>query len=135
MNGTDNAYLLVTNIFIYYFNGEVLLTPLFEEILAGTATGYYCPISWVELLCYPELTEDEANQIRDFLRQLQRVDLTESILDAAAQIRRDYRVALADAVIAACALATSSTLVTRNSTDFIRIHGLTLSNPFEANSP
>ncbi|MDX2231776.1 MAG: type II toxin-antitoxin system VapC family toxin [Leptolyngbyaceae cyanobacterium bins.349] len=109
--------------------------PLFEEILAETATGYYCPISWVELLCYPALTEAEANQIRDFLRQLQRVDLTESILDAAAQIRRDYRVALADAMIAACALATASTLVTRNSTDFSRINGLTLSNPFESNAP
>ncbi len=135
MNGTDNAYLLDTNIFIYYFNGEVLLIPLFEEILADTATGYYCPISWVELLCYPALTADEATQIRDFLRQLQRVELTELILDTAAQIRRDHRVALADAVIAACALATASTLVTRNTADFTQINGLTLSNPFRISSP
>ncbi len=37
------------------------MQPIFEEIQAGDAVGFYCPISWVELLCYPDLTEAEAN--------------------------------------------------------------------------
>jgi predicted nucleic acid-binding protein len=58
----------------------------------------------VELLCYPALTEEQANEMREFLRLLKCVSLTESVLDSAVQIRRDYRLKLGDGVIAACAL-------------------------------
>ena len=130
MNGTDSRYLLDTNIFIYYFNGDPVVQPIVEDILSGNISGFYCPVSWVELLCYPALTEEEAEQIRAFLRSLTCVALAESILDQAAQIRRDYRTALPDALIAACALAMTSTLVTRNIQDFQQIHGLSIVNPF-----
>lgn len=132
MNGTDSRYLLDTNIFIYYFNGDLVVQPIVEDILAGNSSGFYCPVSWIELLCYPALTEEEAAQIRAFLRSLTCVALTESILDQAAQIRRDYRTALPDALIAACALAMTSTLVTRNIQDFQQIHGLSVVNPFNS---
>lgn len=70
MSGTDSRYLLDTNIFIYYFNGDPAVQPLFTEILTEGVDVFYCPMSWVELLCYPALTEAEANQIRGFLRSL-----------------------------------------------------------------
>jgi predicted nucleic acid-binding protein len=127
----NNIYLLDTNILIYYFNDDPVVQPIFEEIQAGDAVGFYCPISWVELLCYPDLSEAEANLIREFLRTLSCVSLTESILDRAAQIRRNYRVRLADALIAACALVEGCTLVTRNVEDFRRVDGLNIVNPFE----
>ncbi len=104
---------------------------LVDEIRAGDAVGFYCPITWVELLCYPGLSEIEANQIRQFLRELTYVPLTEAVLDHAAQIRRDYRLMLADALIAACALGEGCTLVTRNIDDFRRIDGLDILNPFD----
>ncbi len=85
----------------------------------------------MELLCYPDLTEAEANLMREFLRTLRCVSLTESVLDCAAEIRRNYRVRLADALIAACALAEGCTLVTRNVGDFRRVDGLNILNPFE----
>lgn len=128
----NNIYLLDTNILIYYFNDDPAVQPIFEEIQAGDAVGFYCPISWVELLCYPDLTEAEANLMREFLRTLSCVLLMESVLDRAAEIRRNYRVRLADALIAACALAEGCTLVTRNVDDFRRIDGLSILNPFEA---
>jgi predicted nucleic acid-binding protein len=130
MNGTDNRYLLDTNIFIYYFNGELVVQSIVEDILASNAMGFYCPVTWVELLCYPALTEAEADQFRAFLRSLTCVALTESVLDQAAQIRRDYRVALPDALIAACATEVASTLVTRNIQDFQQIRGLSVIDPF-----
>ncbi|PSB24535.1 type II toxin-antitoxin system VapC family toxin [Stenomitos frigidus] len=130
MNGTDRRYLLDTNIFIYYFNGDPVVQPVVEDILTGKAAGFYCPVSWVELLCYPALTEAEAEQIRAFLRSLTCIALTESILDRTAQIRRADRTALPDALIAACALETTSTLVTRNTQDFQQINGLSIVNPF-----
>lgn len=84
----------------------------------------------MELLCYPELTEQQANEMREFLRLLNCGSLTESVLDCAAQIRRDYRLKLADAVIAACALVGGCVLITRNTDDFKRVDGLSILNPF-----
>jgi hypothetical protein len=84
----------------------------------------------VTFLCYPALTAEEAQRIRHFLKRFERVELTENILDKAAQIRMDYRTALPDAVIAACANIMESILVTRNENDFNRIAGLTVFNPF-----
>ncbi len=49
---------------IYYFNGELAVRAIVDEIRSGDALGFYCPITWVELLCYPGLSEIEANQIR-----------------------------------------------------------------------
>ncbi len=125
----SKKYLLDTNILIYYFNGNLAVKPVFDEIKNSVAQGFYCPISWIELLCYSALTEDEANLMRDFLRQINRVSLTKSILDFATKIRRD-RVKLADALIAACALVQGYILVTRNVDDFKRIDGLSILNPF-----
>jgi predicted nucleic acid-binding protein len=126
-----NRYLLDTNVLIYYFNGEISVQDIFNQILAEDAGGFYSPITWVELLCYPGLTETEANLMREFLQTLTSVSLTESVLDSAAKIRRSYRLKLADALIAACALIGECTLVTRNVDDFKRISELSIFNPFE----
>ena len=123
-------YLLDTNIFIYYFNGEAILKPVFADIIADKATGYYCPLTWVELLCYASLSEEEANKMRVFLRKLTSVALTEAVLNRAAEIRRDYRLKLPDALIAACGMQEDCTLVTRNIQDFRKVVGLTVWDPF-----
>jgi len=124
-------YLLDTNILIYYFNGNSVVLPIFDEIQAGSAVGYYCPITWVELLCYTGLTDEQRHEIRTFLRKLSCISLTDSVLDSAAEIRCNYRIGLADALIAACALVENCTLVTRNVEDFRRIAHLTILNPFD----
>jgi len=126
----SNQYLIDTNILIYYFNGELVVKPIIDEIITGNVGGWYCPISWIELLCYPSLTEEQADEMREFLKLLNSVSLTESVLDSAAKIRRDYRLKLPDGLIAACALVNDYVLVTRNVNDFKRIHGLSIFNPF-----
>ncbi|MFO7032427.1 VapC toxin family PIN domain ribonuclease [Limnospira fusiformis CCALA 023] len=126
-----NKYLLDTNILIYYFNNQPEVQDVFEEIDIRQAEGFYCQITWIELLFYPGLTEEQANEMREFLRLINCVSLTEAVLDTAATIRRTYRLKLADGVIAACALVTGCILVTRNVDDFKRIDGLSLWNPFD----
>ncbi|MFY7805410.1 MAG: PIN domain-containing protein [Limnoraphis robusta] len=54
-----------------------------------------------------------------------------SAIDSAAKIRQNYRLKLADGIIAACALVTGCILVTRNVDDFKRVDGLSLWNPFD----
>lgn len=126
----SSPYLLDTNILIYYFNGVLVVRPLCEAIKAGDILGCYSPIS-LELLCYPTLTEEQANEMREFLRELTCVSLTEAVLERAAEIRRNYRLKLPDAIIAACAWVRRCTLVTRNVADFRRIDGLSVLNPFD----
>ena len=77
------------------------------------------------------MTEEQANELREFLRLIKCVSLTDSVLDRAAQIRRDYRLKLGDGVIAACALVEGCVLVTRNAKNFKRVEGLTILNPFD----
>ena len=127
----NHKYLLDTNILIYYFNNQPEVQDVFEAIETTDATAFYYPISWVELLCYPELTEEQAQEMRGFLRIINCVPLTEMVLDSAAQIRKNYRLKLADGIIAACALVAECILVTRNVNDFKRIDGLALLNPFD----
>ncbi|MEY3868460.1 MAG: hypothetical protein RLZZ338_2351 [Cyanobacteriota bacterium] len=69
----SNQYLIDTNILIYYFNGEPVVKPIIDEILTGKVGGWYCPISWIELLCYPSLTEEQGNEMREFLKLLNSV--------------------------------------------------------------
>ena len=130
MSGTVETYLLDTNIFIYFFNGEVAVRGLFDKLFSGEIAGAYCPLTWVELLCYPGVTEEEAAAIRELLQSLALVELTQEILDRAAQIRQAHRTPLPDALIGACAMERGYTLVTRNIKDFSSIEGLVIANPF-----
>lgn len=126
----QTKYLLDTNILIYYFNNQPEVQDIFDQIDNTEAEAFYCPLTWVELLCYPGLTEEQANEMREFLRLINCVSLSELILDSAAQIRQNYHLKLADAIIGACSLVKGYTLVTRNINDFKRIDGLALLNPF-----
>jgi predicted nucleic acid-binding protein len=57
--------------------------------------------------------------------------LDEEIVEKTIEVRRMNRIKLPDAVIAATALINDFTLITRDSKDFNKIHGLKLVNPFE----
>ncbi len=54
------------------------------------------------------------------------VNLDFALAELAAEMRRKYRVKLIDAIVAATALTTNATLVTKNTRDFKRISGLQL---------
>jgi predicted nucleic acid-binding protein len=57
--------------------------------------------------------------------------LEESIAEKAIQLKRDMKIKLADAVIAATAILNNLKLATRNVVDFRMIKGLEVNNPFE----
>ncbi len=59
--------------------------------------------------------------MREFLRLINCISLTEAVLDTAATVKKNHRLKLADAIIAACALVAGCILVTRNIDDFCYI--------------
>ena len=65
MNG--NNILLDTNAIIYFLSGKFLLDSEYNV--------YTSIISEIELLCYPKITSEEENIIKDFLKSIDIINL------------------------------------------------------------
>src|SRR3989338_6418149 len=87
-------------------------------------------ISWdvsndeLELLSSSLLTSQDIAEIDMLLASVSIVPLDSQIARIGAKLRREYRLKTPDSIVAATALFTNSTLLTRNIKDFKRISGL-----------
>lgn len=86
----------------------------------GDDPAYSC-VSRAELYSWAEADED---RIDAFLDPFEEVIVDREIAQQAGRIRRDSRIKLPDALIAAAALLTRRQLVTRNAKDFRKVRGL-----------
>jgi hypothetical protein len=87
-------------------------------------------ISYVEVLGYHRLSEQERQYFEEFFAAASMLDVSKAVLEHAVKLRQLRKITLGDALIAGTALAHSLTLVTRNTKDFNWIPGLSLLNPF-----
>jgi predicted nucleic acid-binding protein len=90
-------------------------------------------VSYVEVLGYHQLTQEEREYFEEFFAAAQILELSQPVLDRAVQLRQSRRMTLGDALIAATALVHNLTLVTRNDEDFEWIEDLDILNPFDEN--
>jgi predicted nucleic acid-binding protein len=74
-------------------------------------------------------TEKGYEKAKEFISFSKVIYLTKKIADRSIDIRREYRIKLPDAVIAATAASKNLTLVTRNEDDFKDIKYLEIYNP------
>jgi len=116
MNG--NSIVADTSLLINFFNGVDLAREILEDRTIWIAT-----ITEIELLCYPDLTTKEETLITSFLDHCIRQDLTRTVTDKAIAIRKEYRLKVPDAIIAATALVSDLPLVTMDS-DFNNVSTL-----------
>lgn len=115
-------FVLDTNVLIYYANGERVAIEFFER---HEREVFYLPtLAVVEFLSYPLLAAEAVAKFKQFASQTILLNLNFAIAELAAELRRIYRMKLADAVIAASALISGSALVTRNIRDFKKVKGL-----------
>jgi predicted nucleic acid-binding protein len=124
-------YLYDTNIFIDYLAEEPAILPFFSESFLSQNEVIISSIVRIELLSFPELSNEEEAVISDLLMQFERVPLLPQIEDRTIQLRRHHHIKLPDALIAATALHCSACVMTRNVDDFKRVPELTLYNPLE----
>ena len=89
-------------------------------------------ISYVEVLGYHRLTEQERQHFGAFFAAAPILALSQAVLEQAVKLRQLKKITLGDALVAGTALAHNLTLVTRNAKDFDWISGLSVLNPFEA---
>ena len=117
-------YTLATSAVIYYLSGESKAAALIAGVLANQGILYVPTVVRLELLSKSDITKDEYTTIASFLTECRQVHLDDSIADIAADVRRLYKIKTPDSIIAATALFTGSTLLTRNVRDFKRVTDL-----------
>lgn len=125
------GYLVDSNILIdyaaerFYDNQLKALDIIFDESLKISV------ITKIEVLGYNGIVEDIDTQIHQFIASADILNLTDTIVDKTIGLRKQIKIKLPDAIIAATALASDLTLITNNTSDFKRVSGLKLFNPHE----
>jgi predicted nucleic acid-binding protein len=119
--------LIDSNIIIYAAKPEH--KPL--RTFIAEHTPLVSAISYVEVLGYHKLTDQERRHFESFFAAASVLAISQSILDQAVKLRQLRKMSLADALIAATALVYQLTLVTRNTKDFDWVPNLHILNPFE----
>src|SRR5690349_15947680 len=122
--------LLDSNIIIYAAQPEHTALRMFIAEHAPAVSA----ISYVEVLGYHKLNEQERSLLEGFFAVAPLIALSHPVLEQAVKLRQLRKMTLGDALIAGTALAYQLTLVTRNTADFTWIAGLKLLNPFEQSS-
>jgi predicted nucleic acid-binding protein len=120
------VYTLDTNAIIYYLKSEATAVSVLEPVFAQDIALYVSAITELELFSSPALTDEDISAISQLLTSVVIIPVDSRLARFAGYLRREYRVKTADSAIAATALLTHTTLVTRNAQDFQRIPTLSL---------
>lgn len=105
MNGKE--ILIDTNIVLYLLKGNDTL----EEILQGKEP-YLSFITELELMGFQDISIKEEKQINELLNDCLVVSLNNNIKKEYIELRKKYRLKLADAIIAATAITLNIPLIT-----------------------
>lgn len=120
-----------TNIVVYYLNqvGGDDFRRRFDEIVEKGAV--ISVITRIEVLSWPGYADvSPAMAVAEALLSILREEpLTDPIIQAAIVLRRNYRIKVPDAIVAATAKVLDLPLMTNNTEDFRRVAGLKLLDP------
>lgn len=107
MELTQPLILLDTNVVLYFLGGR-LVNPL--------PSGQYLisVITEIELLSYPSLSLEEERQIINFLNKITIIGIDNNIKNLTIAFRKQYKLKLPDAIIAAIAKSLNAILFTNN---------------------
>lgn len=114
------AYLIDTNIIIYYFNG-LTNDEAIHSILADSFN--ISIITKIEFLGWSEFASNLENHAsaREFMSYATVLNLNESIVEQTILLRQRFKTKTPDAIIAATALVNGLTVATNNTLDFSRL--------------
>ncbi|MFZ2124670.1 MAG: type II toxin-antitoxin system VapC family toxin [Rhodoferax sp.] len=125
-------FLIDTNILIYALAGNVAAPVLARIDNAIADRARYSVITRMELLGWSGHTAITRHETESLPAQLNQVNFTPALVATVIDIRSTISIKLPDAIIAASALTQNLPLMTRNATDFSRIIGLMVIDPFAA---
>jgi len=119
-------YLIDTNVLIDAQVGR--LTKKGLNFLAETINDNFLIsfITLIEYLGYKDITQSS----EEFILMADVIKIDELIIQNCINLRRNYKIRIPDAIIAATAITQNLILVTNNEKDFITIKGLVVLNPY-----
>lgn len=117
-------YTLDTNTVIYYMDGDASVVEMVDSMFSTMSPIYISTMTALELLSLSTLQHDDFLRIRRIMNTMVVIPVDLRIAQIAGSIRRQIKIYAADAAIAATALMTKTTLVTRNTRDFERVPNL-----------
>ncbi|MGZ3778083.1 MAG: type II toxin-antitoxin system VapC family toxin [Mucilaginibacter sp.] len=123
--GTE--YLIDTNTIIDYLENKLPENAL--SIIDGSVVNLSV-ISRIELLVWPKATQQQLDILNNFIQTSRVFLLSEEIILRTIAIRREFRLKLPDAIIAATALVNNLSLLTHNTKDFEKINELIITDPY-----
>ena len=122
-------YLIDTNAIIDYLGNKISSNGMQFMNTVINAVPNISVITKIEVLGF-NTTINEYQLLTDFMDDANVIELSKEVADICIDLRKKYKSKLPDAIIAATALATKATLITRNTSDFKNIKGLNLLDPY-----
>ncbi len=123
-------YLLDTNIVIYYLEATLPQKAMRFVRKIVNEQPILSVINKIELLGFNAPIKEEQAFTELFVQEAKIIDLDKEIVEQTIIIRKQNRIELPDAIIAATAIVYNLTLLTRNTTDFAKIANLQLIDPY-----
>ncbi len=126
----EQRFLIDTNIAIYFLAGVLPPQSLPFVNMVFLAGVNLSVITQIELLGWQFPDGNRAATAAVFVERATLLPLDEAVVKQTIMLRKQYKIKLPDAIIAATALVYDLTLISRNDKDFLPIPGLTYRNPF-----
>ncbi len=119
-----------TNVIIDYIQGNFSNEEAtFVENLLFENIPNISVITEIEILCWKHAREEDIEQYKKFIAKFNVIGLDNNVKLKTIDIRKNNKIKLPDAVIAASALVYDLELITRNAKDFECVEGLRIKNP------
>jgi len=110
----NKMYLLDSNILIGFLNGsQKEINWIMAEKQNGSFLGYSI-ISKIETLSLYNLSEDKIQEIEKFFNIFNQAYLSDEVVSLSARLRRNLKLSIGDAIVAATAISKRATLVTND---------------------
>ncbi len=122
-------YLIDTNAIIDYLGGKLPVSSMkfMEKIMSNSSQ--ISIITKIELLGF-KTTKKHEKTLSEFIKTLKIIDLTNEVVEKTILIRKNHKIKIPDAIIAATALTHNCNLITRNISDFNNLKKLEIINPY-----
>jgi predicted nucleic acid-binding protein len=124
------TYLIDSNAIIDFISNKLPLKGMnFVENVVNAVPNLSI-ISKMEVLGFPMEVSEEQIFI-EFFNDSNIVSISDDIVDKTIEIRKNHKMNLPDAIIAATALTNDCMIISRNSKDFSKIPKLIVINPYD----
>jgi predicted nucleic acid-binding protein len=120
-----NKLLLDSNIIIGLVKGRFPISQLEKSLLIVSE------ITRLEIFGYHKLQLQEEKLLHQFFENIDGLPVSKKIIDQAINFRKQKKISIGDAIIAATALPNKLPLLTANTKDFRHLEELELLNPLE----